>query len=42
MVESLVDGLTYEGNVAGGKKNGRGKLINDDNDIIYDGSFLDN
>lgn len=42
MVESLVDGLTYEGHVVGGKKNGLGKLINDDNDVIYDGSFQDN
>ncbi|CAD8194591.1 unnamed protein product [Paramecium pentaurelia] len=41
-VESLSNGLTYEGIFQGGKKQGLGKLINDDNEIIYEGYFFEN
>ncbi|CAD8200737.1 unnamed protein product [Paramecium octaurelia] len=41
-VESLANGLTYEGIFQGGKKQGLGKLINDDNEIIYEGYFFEN
>lgn len=36
------DGLTYEGEFVAGKKEGMGKLLNDDNELIYEGYFHDN
>lgn len=41
-IESQANGLTYEGHLVGGKKEGEGKLLRDDNEVIYEGYFKDN
>jgi hypothetical protein len=37
----FANGLTYEGTYANDQRNGRGKIINGNQSLCYEGSFLD-